>query len=694
MSLSLKVRAPGFPAPVSMVISASALWGSFLKMLREELNLKGEFEVLCGFPVAVADFTDEQIVGEVIKSNEVIRVQYKSVSGQQAEGAGKFKVSRKSAKAASSDGTPVVAFGAKVAKIKHAPNRTSYLTSSPGKRSSGLEQPGALKKRRKVSSANKISSEGDIAEHLISAVSGGTGVQNRAARKVFRNAVLHQYNSTQAVSRVNATFSGNFSIRECGGVVLSNSSSSKPSYSHIEVTYHKGAGSRGNHVDVVELLSKELLLGVLKVAVQQDPADGDDDREALKPMNLARCSPRIFWSIVYHYGANMSDGIRTALQGVDDCAWLDDRKRELSEKAKENLQQKAELDSRKRKRKGAAEDVNIISSPVIECPPPKNVTDLTQEATTSSTVADPLQKWLIHHIEEQLAIEDFVPAGWVPAVCSHVTAPVRNNEAGVLQLAACKVSSKTRDTLLRLRAETDAAADSSGDNGEDTRAASLSLDQLDAWVGGARMACFHAVWRLLCGGGSERLRRALYRFRLRRPRDFKVWQSAPEGLLQGLLDQDAGLSGSVQFDWPADSPSGCSTTGLNAERVAWMYQVALAASAALPWMDDEDLCEAVHGMEGDADGDVDDEGEQDEAMSWLYQASASEFVGRRVRVEVDNGYWEDGTVVAYLPPEPEEPMALWRVKLDARPSSKRDRFEDLEEHELVEAIGRTGKPVA
>jgi hypothetical protein len=678
-----------------MVISANASWGTFLKMLSEELNLNNEFEVLCGFPSAVADFPDDQILGEVIKSNEVIRVQHKCVSGQQAEGAGKFKASRKSSKAASSNGAPVVAFGAKVAKIKHAPNRTSYLAGSPGKLLSELEHPGVLKKRRKVSSANKISSEGDIAEHLISAVSGGTGVQNRAARKVFRNAVLHQYNSTQAVSRVNATFSGNFSIRECGGVVLSNSSSSKPSYSHIEVTYHKGTGSRGSHIDVVELLSKDLLLGVLKVAVQQDPVDGDDDREALKPMNLARCSPRIFWSIVHHYGVNVADGIRTALHGVDDCAWLDDRKRELSEKAKENSQQKAELDSRKRKRKGTVEQVSTISSPLLQSPPPKHVADLTQEATTSSTLENPLQKWLIDHIQGQLAIEDFVPAEWVPAVCNHLPVPVQRSDAGVLQLAICKVSSKTRDTLQRLRAETDPArADSSINKGEDSRAVSLSLDQLDAWVGGARVACFHAVWRLLCGGGSERLHRALYRFRVRRPRDFKVWQSSPEGLLQGLLDQGAGLSSSVRFDWPANSPCPCSTTALNAERVAWMCQVAFAASAALPWMDDEDLCEAAHGMEGDAGGDAVDEEEQDEEMPWLYEASASEFVGHRVRIEVENGYWEDGTVVAYLPPEPEEPMALWRVKLDTHSGSTRDRFEDLEEHELVEAIGRTGKPEA
>ena len=67
-----------------------------------------------------------------------------------------------------------------------------------------------------------------------------------------------------------------------------------------------------------------------------------------------------------------------------------------------------------------------------------------------------------------------------------------------------------------------------------------------------------------------------------------------------------------------------------------------------------------------------------------------------------NGYWEDGTVVAYLPPEEDEPMALWKVRLDARPTVAAaaadrnsgggevgdDRFQDMEELEVVEAMSR------
>lgn len=63
-----------------------------------------------------------------------------------------------------------------------------------------------------------------------------------------------------------------------------------------------------------------------------------------------------------------------------------------------------------------------------------------------------------------------------------------------------------------------------------------------------------------------------------------------------------------------------------------------------------------------------------------------------------DGFWEEGTVVSYLPATEEEPMALWKIRLDTDASvAKKDtrncekkaaRFQDLEEHELRDAIRR------
>ena len=62
-----------------------------------------------------------------------------------------------------------------------------------------------------------------------------------------------------------------------------------------------------------------------------------------------------------------------------------------------------------------------------------------------------------------------------------------------------------------------------------------------------------------------------------------------------------------------------------------------------------------------------------------------------------DGFWEEGTVVSYLPATEEEPMALWKIRLDTDASLankdvgkcwKKARFQDLEEHELHEARRR------
>lgn len=63
-----------------------------------------------------------------------------------------------------------------------------------------------------------------------------------------------------------------------------------------------------------------------------------------------------------------------------------------------------------------------------------------------------------------------------------------------------------------------------------------------------------------------------------------------------------------------------------------------------------------------------------------------------------DGFWEEGAVVSYLPATEEEPMALWKVRLDtdavladkeaSNGTEEKARFQDLEEHELLDAIRR------
>lgn len=708
MSLCFKVRGPVSSAVTSLIVSASLTWAEFCALLKSELNISESIDVLYGFPVAVHTHPDDQLVGSVLTTNESIRVQLSASAGQQAQGSAKAKAAptkKKATKSAPVTATATTGFGAKVVGLKAESSQKSFLVQSPYKRtfatsSSTSAQEPVPKRRRKVSSASKISSEGDIAEHLLSAVSGGAGTQNRVARKVFRNAVAHQYSSTQAVHRVNAIYSGNYTIRECGGRSLVPSASTS-SYSHIEVAYNKGAGSRSQHVETVELLSKELLQGVLKVAVLGEDGrvgGAEDGREVLKPMNLSRCSPRIFWSLIFHYGPDITASIRNVLQGVDDCAWLDERKKELSEKARINQEQKEEQEAAKQARKsargkGKTEQAGATAEFAVPASTPNSSAGNVEAKAALSAELDGVAQRLRKAVAVQTSLDDLVPEEWCESVQSYLNEHCGSTEGvAVSRLAQVECTSKVRNAIVSTR---NAAA------GAVTGAVALSLDQLDSWIASAQVQVFHIIWRIICGGGSERLRSALHKLRIRIPKEFRVWRAAPEGLLQGLLDSDADISDKIPYSWARSAgdesvAQGAGTT-LDTERVAWMCLVSQAAQGLFPWMDQDSLAEYAQSTDDDGPGgDEDsptksaDSGAQEGEEGWQYEASAHPYIGRRARVTVENGYWEQGTVVAYLPPEEDEPMALWKVKIDPSSEDRKlgrpERFEDLEEHEIEDAM--------
>lgn len=93
--------------------------------------------------------------------------------------------------------------------------------------------------------------------------------------------------------------------------------------------------------------------------------------ELLKPENLSLASPRIFWSLIYFYGRDMQHTFATMFPECADWTWLDERKRELSEKAQINIDQQRE---RMRQRMSQQQErasrkrpkEQLIQSPVID----------------------------------------------------------------------------------------------------------------------------------------------------------------------------------------------------------------------------------------------------------------------------------------------------------------------------------------
>lgn len=73
---------------------------------------------------------------------------------------------------------------------------------------SSTHAPSIPKKRKARALNNSASSENDIVEHLVEALNGGKGSRNKILRKVFRNAVTLQYDSSKAVARLSSLYAG------------------------------------------------------------------------------------------------------------------------------------------------------------------------------------------------------------------------------------------------------------------------------------------------------------------------------------------------------------------------------------------------------------------------------------------------------------------------------------------------------
>jgi hypothetical protein len=129
---------------------------------------------------------------------------------------------------------------------------------------------------------------------------------------------------------------------------------------------------------------------------------------------------------------------------------------------------------------------------------------------------------------------------------------------------------------------------------------------------------------------------------------------------------------------------------LDAQAVESILLLNRAFLQLFPWAENFTAAneeEIEGGSSQQEEDEVADDATEDE---WVRDPSQSEFIGRRVCISVGDGFWEEGTVVAFLPATEEEPLALWRVRLDDQLDREggKDRCEDLERSEVLAAMER------
>ena len=164
----------------------------------------------------------------------------------------------------------------------------------------------------------------DYSEALIGALNH-KGTMGTVLRKGMKNAVQASYETTRTFSRLAAIQSKSYQMNHSGAT----------NKLHIE---YKGTVDKTKTVEDVDCLPRDVLFTLLDSIYTSN-------REALRPENFARLSPRTLWSLVYHFPTctTIEDMYKELFTengaGDKDWSFLRRRAEQLSEKALENARQ-------------------------------------------------------------------------------------------------------------------------------------------------------------------------------------------------------------------------------------------------------------------------------------------------------------------------------------------------------------------
>jgi hypothetical protein len=491
--------------------------------------------------------------------------------------------------------------------------------------------------------------------------------------------------------------------------------------------------------ETVDIIDRAVLRATLKIPL--DDSEPGGMREHLKPVNLARGSPRLFWSLVRLFGQDVAGGLKQLFPEVTDWSWLTDRRRELSEKARMNQQQEreaaAEKAARKRERAGGKsatdggdddDDDDVVFVGGSQAEPSAAAAAAAAAPAIAVAPASPaghdFSAMLAADLYMDVALEatlrattmdGLVDANFLPALVAYFD----GHNSALLLAALDFYEPRVVDAINAVVAATSSSSTSSSSSAPQL----VSMDVLEMWVQTAQHQLMRSTMNVLCGG-CRKLKAKLAKFdKIKYPG--QLWAVKPEKLHKVLLQHDPSLSNVrltrgdiVQpfslgwVEWMVGTARGITYGRRTEDVVSWMKACRPdtdaararkaakdAAAAGSPDSDtlaaEADVAEAVDEGFDEYDPDDDDEEEEQEQdddddafkkEGWLFGATDHPFIGHRVRVFVlSEEYWDEATVAAYLPPTDEEPMALWKVRLAI---GEKKWAQDLEEHEVVEAMKR------
>jgi len=148
-------------------------------------------------------------------------------------------------------------------------------------------------------------------------------------RKGMKNAVLSSYETTRSISRLAAIQAQSYQITNMSGDIRTSGSGGG---GVLKVIY-RGSVDKTKVEEIVDCIPRDVLQAVME-------GIHASNKEALRPENLSRLSPRVLWSCVQQFPtlSSVPDMYRELLP-VLDWRFLRRRAEQLSEKALENKRQ-------------------------------------------------------------------------------------------------------------------------------------------------------------------------------------------------------------------------------------------------------------------------------------------------------------------------------------------------------------------
>jgi hypothetical protein len=178
-------------------------------------------------------------------------------------------------------------------------------------------------------------SQQEVGESLVDAMRTGS---NDPLSKFFRyatqSAVRKQYDVTRANNRFKSVLSGDYAIRKNEDTRrLGDGTTSGDDHSHVALKVRFKVGMRTWEEEDVELITADALQALVRGIVA---GQGESGKELLKPHRMSEVSARTFWSIVFHYGPDISAALRTMCPEID-FSFLTARAKRLTEKALKHI---------------------------------------------------------------------------------------------------------------------------------------------------------------------------------------------------------------------------------------------------------------------------------------------------------------------------------------------------------------------